>query len=553
MTEPVDVGRTVAPDPSWWRQAVVYQIYPRSFFDADDDSLGDLVGITRQASYLADLGVDAVWLSPFYPSALADGGYDVADYREVDPKLGTLEDFDAMRAALTEVGLKLIVDIVPNHSSDLHPWFQEALSCAKGSPARNRYIFREGRGEHGELPPSSWKSNFGGSAWERIPDGSWYLHLFAREQPDFNWDNPEIAEDFLTTLRFWSDRGVDGFRVDVANLLKKDLSEPLRESSFDESADKEWPGDGTDPLQDRDDVHEVYREWRKVFDSYDPPRAAVAEAWVAPSRRAAYASPDELGQAFNLDLLMAGWDVAQFRRIIEVNLAEAERSGGSSTWVFSNHDVIRHPSRYALPAGVDPNAWLSSNGAEPPEDRPTGLRRARAATMMMLALPGSAYLYQGEELGLFEVADLPAEVLQDPVWERTGHEIKGRDGCRVPLPWTPDRPAFGFSQTGAHLPQPEWFGELAVSLQDGDPTSTLELYRRALRVRSARQTAEQLSWLEGPSDSCLYFSRPGGWRCLTNFGTRSVSLPAGEILLSSGPVDHEELPGETTVWLAAMT
>ncbi|MET1007352.1 MAG: alpha-amylase family glycosyl hydrolase, partial [Propionibacteriaceae bacterium] len=351
MTELNDVSIPATSDPNWWRQAVVYQIYPRSFYDADSDGLGDLAGITQQAGYLADLGVDAVWLSPFYPSALADGGYDVADYRDVDPKLGTLDDFDAMRAALSEAGLKLIVDIVPNHSSDLHPWFVEALASPKGSPARDRYVFREGKGESGELPPSNWKSNFGGSAWERVPDGSWYLHLFAREQPDFNWDNPEVAEDFLKTLRFWSDRGVDGFRVDVANLLKKDLTEPLRESSFDESSDKEWPGDGTDPLQDRDDVHAIYAEWRRLFNTYDPPRTAVAEAWVAPLRRAAYASPEGLGQAFNFDLLMAPWDGDTFRGIIDVNLAEAQKSGGSSTWVFSNHDVIRHATRYGLPHG----------------------------------------------------------------------------------------------------------------------------------------------------------------------------------------------------------
>ncbi|HEV7956643.1 MAG: alpha-amylase [Microbacteriaceae bacterium] len=549
MTKSRDNGlKAPRPDGHWWRQAAVYQIYPRSFADDDGDGLGDLAGITARVPYLASLGVDAVWLSPFYPSALADGGYDVADYRDVDPKLGTLADFDVMIRALHAAGIRLIVDIVPNHSSDLHVWFQEALASEPGSPARERYIFREGKGEGGAEPPSDWVSNFGGSAWTRVGDGQWYLHLFAREQPDFNWSNPGIREDFLTTLRFWSDRGVDGFRVDVAHSLVKDLSEPFR-PSVDRAHDQPLPVDGSDPLYDRDAVHAIFESWREVLNEYDPPRSAVAEAWVPRPRRLLYARPTELGQAFNFDLLLAEWHPESFHRIIADNLTDARQSGASSTWVLSNHDVVRHATRYALPPEVDRNEWLLGGGTDPIEDRETGLRRARAATLLMLALPGSAYLYQGEELGLFEVADLDAAVLQDPTWERTGHEQKGRDGCRVPLPWTRDGSSFGFGSDGAHLPQPAWFAGLSVEAQDGEEGSTLEFYRRALHLRERLQGAEELEWISERDHSLLHFRRPGGWNSVTNFGDHRVQLPAGAVVVSSGPLEGRMLPPDTTAWV----
>jgi alpha-glucosidase len=418
-------------DRDWWRQAVVYQVYPRSFADSNGDGIGDLPGLTTRVDYLADLGVDAIWLSPFYPSALADGGYDVADYRDVAPELGTLADFDALVAAAKARGLKVVVDIVPNHTSDLHPWFQEALASAPGSAARDRYIFRDGQGVDGSEPPSDWVSHFGGPAWTRVPDGQWYCHLFAPEQPDLNWGNREVHEDFLTTLRFWADRGVDGYRVDVAHALAKDLSEPLRSKPTVEDV----PLDGTDPLFDRDEVHEIYAEWRReVFDRYDPPRTAVAEAFAPPERRALYARPTELGQAFNFDLLKADFGAEDFRAVIDFCLGEAERVGSSTTWVLSNHDVVRHATRYGLPRGIDLDDWLLGEGQVPPLDEVQGLRRARAATLLMLALPGSSYLYQGEELGLHEVADIPLGALQDPIWVRTLNTKKGRDGARVPLP-----------------------------------------------------------------------------------------------------------------------
>ncbi|WP_244250682.1 glycoside hydrolase family 13 protein [Arthrobacter crystallopoietes] len=552
MTETFDQFKP-KPDPNWWRQAAVYQIYPRSFADADGDGLGDIRGITAKIPYLAALGIDAVWLSPFYPSPLADGGYDVADYRDVDPRLGTLEDFDEMVAGLHSAEIKLIADIVPNHSSDQHEWFQQALAAGKGSPERERYIFRDGLGNDGGKPPSDWVSHFGGSAWTRITEpsgepGQWYLHLFAKEQPDWNWENPEIREDFLKTLRFWSDRGVDGFRVDVAHALAKDMSEPLR--SKPSVADELTPVDGKDPLFDRDEVHNIYAEWRKVFNEYDPPRTAVAEAWVPASRRMAYASPEGLGQAFNFDLLRADWDVDQFRSIITNNLSQAEESGASSTWVFSNHDVVRHPSRYGLPAGLDYGAWLMADGSEPEVDQTAGLRRARAATLLMLALPGSAYLYQGEELGLFEVPDLPVATLQDPIWQRTGHRRKGRDGCRIPLPWTTEGKSFGFGTNGAHLPQPDWFGGFSVQAQDGVADSTLEFYRHALKLRGQLQSYEDLEWISGTGESALHFRRPGQWESITNFGREPLALPPGTVLISSAKLTAGQLPPDTTAWLA---
>lgn len=531
----------------WWRQAVVYQVYPRSFADSDGDGIGDLQGIISRVPYLTSLGIDAVWLSPFYPSALADGGYDVDDYRDVDPRLGTLADFDELVGTLHDNGIKLIVDIVPNHSSDRHEWFQEALAAPKNSPERDRYIFREGDGDQ---PPSDWDSVFGGSAWAQIHDGQWYLHLFAAEQPDLNWDNDEVREDFLKTLRFWSDRGVDGFRVDVAHALKKDLTQPLPSKT---TLPRQSESNGVHPLWDRDDVHDIYVEWRKVLNEYDPPKSAVAEAFVPAARRARYASAAGLGQAFNFDLLQADWDFDKFRQVITENLALAGDNGSSSTWVFSNHDVVRHATRYGLPrdpdgAWQDGKAWLLSNGTEPTVDVEQGLRRARAAVLLMLALPGSAYLYQGEELGLQEVGELPAANLQDPAYFRSKGAEKGRDGCRVPLPWTVGGLSFGFGSGGSHLLQPKWFGGYSVEAQEGDPDSTLSLYRKALAVRRGLQTGEGLEWVDGV-EWALHFRRPGGWQSITNFGAAPIELPEGAVVLSSAPLEGEKLPTDTTAWL----
>ena len=541
--------------PPWWRQGVVYQIYPRSFADANGDGMGDLAGITAKADYLEALGIDAVWLSPFYPSALADGGYDVADYRDVDPRLGTLADFDELVAALHSRGIRVVVDIVPNHSSDQHEWFREALESGRGSAARDRYIFREGSGADAGEPPTDWVSMFGGPAWERVDDGQWYLHNFAVEQPDLNWSNPEVREDFVRTLRFWSDRGVDGFRIDVAHMLTKDLSEPLPSREVLAA----MPLDGRHPMVDRDDVHEVYAEWRTVFDSYDPPRTAVAEAWVDKSRIPLYASRESLGQAFNFDLLEADFDAEQFRRVVQDNLELAATSGSSSTWVLSNHDVVRHATRYGLPdpgrdaAGAPARKhgadWLLSGGVRPPLDRARGERRARAATLFMLALPGSSYLYQGEELGLHEVAEIAASDRQDPAFFRSPGAEVGRDGCRVPLPWTPEGASFGFGDDGAHLPQPPWFGDYAVSVQESDPGSMLALYRRALLLRRELQTEERLEWLDGGAAGILRFRRPNGWEVVANFSLRPHPLDGGTPLISSASTADGSVPAESTVWL----
>ncbi|UTM45819.1 glycoside hydrolase family 13 protein [Glutamicibacter mysorens] len=536
-----------ALDANWWRQAAVYQIYPRSFADSNADSLGDLPGITSRVPYLKELGIDAVWLSPFYPSALADGGYDVDDYRNVDPRLGTLEDFDAMAAALHEAGIKVIVDIVPNHSSNRHEWFQAALASPKGSPERERYIFRDGLGADGELPPADWESMFGGPSWAPVGDGQWYLHLFAPEQPDFNWANPEVREDFLTTLRFWSDRGVDGFRVDVAHALTKDIAERNLPTKAQLDA---MPWDGNHPIWDRDEVHEIYAEWRALFNEYNPPRIAVAEAWTDAGRRPAYARSTSLGQAFNFDLLQADFLPEAFKNIITFNLDQAAAAGSSTTWVYSNHDVVRHATRYALEPAGDPEAarkWLFQGADAAVADTALGLRRARAATLLQLALPGSAYLYQGEELGLPEVHEIADEQRQDPTFFRNRDVDLGRDGCRVPLPWESTGSSLGFGGGGAHLPQPAVFAGLSVAAQDSVPGSTLELYRSALVLRRELQSGESLAWLPS-APGVLAFSRPNGWTCITNFNAEPQELPSA-VLLTSGELEDGKLPAATTAWL----
>ena len=538
----------------WWRQAVVYEIYPRSFADSNADGIGDLRGIASRVDYLAGLGVDAIWLTPFYPSDLADGGYDVIDHRDVDPRIGTLADFDALVEALHARDIRVLIDIVPNHSSDRHPWFRQAVNEGRGSPARERYHFYDG--PDGGLPPTDWRSLFGGSAWTQLPDGQWYLHTFAAEQPDLNWASPEVRAYFLDTLRFWADRGVDGFRVDAAHMLAKDMSHPLPTQAELEA----HPRDGSHPTWDRDELHDIYAEWRGVFDSYDPPRTAVAEAAVQSSRVPLYASPKTLGQSFFFDLQLADYDAASFRRIIDECLDVAAVSGSSVTWVLNNHDTIRHASRYGTPfPGAHPDGtpirkhggdWLMAGGDPVLLDAARGLRRARAASMLLLALPGSAYLYQGEELGLQEVAEIPDAARQDPAFFRNREVEVGRDGCRVPLPWTRTGPSYGFGAAAAHLPQPLWFGHHCVEAETDDPESTLSLYRKALALRRALRGAESLEWAETGRDDVLHFHRPGGWQVVANFGVEPYPLPQGRVVLASGPL-ADALPGETTIWLQA--
>ena len=539
----------------WWRQAVVYQIYPRSYADQNGDGIGDLKGITSRVPYLKQLGVDAVWLSPFYPSELADGGYDVADYRNIDPRIGTLEEFDVMLETLHANGIRVFVDVVPNHSSDQHEWFQAALKAAPGSPERDRYIFRDGKGENGEIRPSELVSHFGPTAWTRItePDGTpgqWYMHLFAKEQPDFNWDNQEVRDDFIKTMRFWSDRGVDGYRIDVAHALVKDLKNghlPERQS-YDVSVMKD---DGTDDLFDRDEVHEIYASWRQVYNEYDPPRVAVAEAWVHANRRAAYASEKGLGQSFSFDLLGTPWNSKKFHDTIDYNLKASSKTGSSTTWVFSNHDVIRHATRFGLSDEINKNLpkWFRSADRESQINFKQGLERARAATMLILALPGSTYLYQGEELGLHEPLNIPSDQMQDPQWFRSEGSIS-RDGCRVPMPWTSTGSSFGFGPGSAHLPQPDWFKDVNVEKQDGVKGSTLEMYRDALRIRKDLVCEEKLTWVKHWLNSnVLHFKRPNAWKTITNYGTKPIKLPKGQVLISSQPLVDGKIAPNTTVWL----
>ena len=544
---------------SWWRHAVIYQIYPRSFADADGDGVGDLPGIVDRLDHVADLGADAVWLSPFYVSPHADAGYDVADYRAIDPLFGTLEDADKLIVRAHELGLRVIVDLVPNHTSDEHAWFQAALAAGPGSPERARYVFRDGSGPDGDEPPNDWFSVFGGPAWTRVtePDGTpgqWYLHLFDVKQPDLDWTHPEVHEEFRDVLRFWLRRGVDGFRVDVAHGLVKD---PTLPNWAKDTGPFGGAGDGViPPMWDQDGVHDIYREWRSVLEEFDGDRVLVAEAWVKPQERLArYVREDEMHQAFNFEYLEAPWRAADQREVIQVSLDAMEEVGAPATWVLSNHDVLRHATRLALepgrprPIGIGPD--------DPQPDAALGLRRARAATLTMLALPGSAYLYQGEELGLPEHTELDEEVRQDPTFLRSGGALLGRDGCRVPMPWEADAPALGFSPTGrSWLPQPDVYAELAVDQQEGVEGSTLELYREVLRLRHRFDLGTgTLTW-DGELDGgdVLAFAN-GPVRVVANLGADPVRLPPGvEVLVASGDLDtvdgHPAVPTDVTAWIA---
>jgi alpha-glucosidase len=527
----------------WWRHAVTYQVYVRSFADSNGDGVGDLPAITRRMPYLRDLGVDALWLTPFYTSPQHDHGYDVADYEDVDPLFGTLADADALVREAHDHGLKVVVDVVPNHTSSEHAWFRAALAAAPGSPERARYLFREGRtGPHGAeppnaLPPNNWRSVFGGPAWTRLPDGQWYLHLFDSTQPDLDWRNPEVGDLFEGVLRFWLDRGVDGFRVDVAHGLLKETS--LRDQVV--GADEE-PSSGVDtqhsmieltlrdePMWDQPEVHDVYRRWHRVLADYPGDRMTVAEAWTqTPESMARFVRSDEMSQAFNFSWLLAPWSAKAFGRVIRQTLEELSEVAAAPTWVLSNHDVVRHATRYG--------------------GGPVGVARARAATLAMLALPGSAYLYQGEELGL-ENVEVPEDLRQDPAWLRTHRDW--RDGCRVPIPWSGEEPPYGFGPLRGQpwLPQPPDWADLTVSAQQQDATSTLRFYQDALAARRVHTTGltEEVGLLDAGAD-VLAFTR-GGLTVVLNAGVDAVDLPAGDVVVASAPLEGRLLPADTAVWL----
>jgi alpha-glucosidase len=520
------------PESAWWRHAVVYQVYVRSFADSTGDGVGDLPGITDRLPYLRDLGVDALWVTPFYRSPQNDHGYDVADYRDVDPLFGTLDDADILLARAHDLGLRVIVDLVPNHTSSDHPWFRDALAAGPGDAARARYLFRTGRAG-GELPPNNWRSVFGGPAWTRVGvTDQWYLHLFDPTQPDLDWQHPEVVALFDDVLRFWLDRGVDGFRVDVAHGMVKEeglrdqLVTPAEHAAIEAAEMLDVPI-ADEPMWNQPGVHEIYRRWRRILEDYPGDRMAVAEAWTRSAESTAhYVRDDELHQAFNFHWLLAGWSATELGRVVEEMLSALGEVGGAATWVLSNHDVPRHTTRYG--------------------GGPVGLARARAATLVSLALPGSAYLYQGEELGLEDVDVAPAH-RQDPSWFRTGKP--GRDGCRVPIPWSGDRPPYGFGPGSEQpwIPQPLDWARLTVEAQQADPESTLAFYRRALVARREYAVGSGHEVTVDVSGDVLTLRR-GPLTLLLNCGESSAPMPAGELVIASGPVDGR-VPPDTAVWV----
>jgi alpha-glucosidase len=542
------VPESRVPAGQWWRSAAIYQIYPRSFADGNGDGVGDLAGVRAHLAYLADLGVDAVWFNPWYASPQADAGYDVSDYRAIDPLFGTLAEAEALIHEAHQLGIRIIVDIVPNHCSDEHVWFKQALAEGPGGPSRDLFWFRPGRGHHGELAPNNWKSIFGGPAWTRSknPDGShgeWYLHLFAPGQPDLNWQDARVHQEFEDVLRFWFDRGADGVRIDSAAMLMKDPTL----SDFDQ-ADPPMPH----PHEDRDEVHEVYRAWRRIADGYEPPRALIGEVWLpdAPDRFALYLRPDELHTAFNFDFLGCPWEASAIRTVVDDGIALHAPVQAPGTWVLSNHDVVRHVTRYGR---ADTRFSLDYRQLGAPTDRALGTRRARAAALLLLALPGSAYLYQGDELGLYEVESIPDALRQDPMFWQTDGENPGRDGCRVPLPWSGTESPFGFSPAGSPapwLPQPDDWDELTVAAQQGDPGSMLQLYREALRHRRTDEDLGDgpLAWLDSAPD-VLAFGRGERFVCMVNLSSvDSTLVPHERVILASAPLRDGLLPPETAVW-----
>jgi alpha-glucosidase len=545
VTLPLPRPAVATPTP-WWRDGVIYQVYVRSFLDSTGDGVGDLGGVRAGLPYLKKLGVDGIWLSPFYPSPHHDHGYDVADYCGVDRLFGDLVEFDRLVTDAHRLGLKVVIDVVPNHCSSEHLWFRAALADGPGSESRSRFHFARGRGADGELPPNNWCAMFGGPAWSRVTEpngeaGQWYLHLFTPEQPDLNWRNPAVGNYFEQVLRFWLDRGVDGFRIDVATGLFKHPDLP---DSTDPGAD-ERARDSVNPLAwNQPEVHQIWRDWRAICAQYTArdgrERLLVGEVSVPTAREhAQYVRPDELHQAFFFDLLSATWDANAFRTAISEAMRDIADTGSTVTWVLNNHDQVRTVTRYGE-SGVDGSGL--------------GAARARAAALLMFALPGAAYIYQGEELGLPEVVDLPDEVLTDPIFRRTGSRLGIRDGCRVPLPWSGHASPFGFStnDTAAQpwLPQPSWFADHATDRALADTRSFWHLYREALQLRhTLPQLGEgSLTWLES-SPHILAFVRGDGLICAINFSDDAVSAPIDSApLLASSACPPGTLPGNTAAW-----
>lgn len=547
----------------WWRSAVVYQVYLRSFRDGNGDGVGDLIGLRAGLGKIAALGCDAIWLNPCYVSPQRDHGYDIADYMAIDASYGDLEDFDALVSEAHQLGIRVLMDMVANHCSIDHAWFQEALGSKPGSAERERFLFRNGRGPNGELPPNNWQSVFGGPAWTRVEEpsgatGQWYFHAFDPAQPDFNWRNPAVADYFDEVLRFWFDRGVDGFRIDVAHGLFKSLQM------------NDWPGaeHGSGghnyAMWDQPEVHEIYRRWRSLGDAYPEPKYFVGEIWVPSTQSlAAYLRPDELHQAFNFELLVQPWEAKAMQRAIEGGMAAA-RVTGAPAWALSNHDVHRTATRYGQDQpteALDPADMIAAARRRGPADMELGGRRATAAAALLLALPGAAFLYQGEELGLPEVLNLPASARQDPIWFRSGGKELGRDGCRVPLPWEPSGATFGFGPAGsvrAWLPQPTFFAKYARSVQETLAESTLSTYKSLLGARQALFAgSDEPQWLHGAGDEVLAFKRANG-ACVVNLSPGPIRIPehwplASPVVSTAPAAEPGLVPANSATWFATTT
>jgi alpha-glucosidase len=539
----------------WWRSGVIYQIYPRSFADANGDGIGDLKGIEQKLDSLAALGIDAVWLSPFFKSPQKDAGYDVADYIDVDPLFGSLQDFDSMLAKAHSLGIRVMIDLVPNHTSDQHQWFQKALASEPGSAEREFYHFKDGLGANGELPPNNWVSMFGGPAWTRITEsygtpGQWFVHLFDSSQPDLNWSNEKVQEAFEEILKFWLDRGVDGFRVDQPHAMAK--AKGLPDHPYVSEAGAGFiEGRENPPMWFQEEVHPIFRRWRKILESYEGDRAICGEAYVYPlSLMAQWVRPDEFHQTFNFRFLDAGWDAKKLFDAINESFEAFDGVGAPSTWVLNNHDVMRHRSRF----GGSYGRTTASDGVGPNQSQPNnelGLKIAKGATLFMLGLPGTSYLYQGEELGLPEHTTLEDKFRQDPTFARTKGKRVGRDGCRVPLPWDQSSDSSGFSQTGkSWLPQPESYRELARSIQESDASSTLAFYKSALALRKELSLGEgSFAWVTGHTgpDSLAYEN--SGIRVIYNFGKNPIDLGNLQVLISSQPLVSGQLETNSCVWV----
>ncbi|MCR3750451.1 alpha-amylase family glycosyl hydrolase [Lentzea californiensis] len=474
------MGGVDQPQP-WWRDAVVYQIYPRSFADGNGDGVGDLSGVQRHLDHLCELGADTLWLSPVYRSPMADAGYDISDHTGIDPVFGDLAEFDALLSAAHERGLRVLMDFVPNHTSDQHPWFVESRS-SRENPKRDWYVWRD--------EPNNWRAALGaGSAWTWDEHtGQYYLHLFLPEQPDLNWRNPEVVDAMHGVLRFWLDRGVDGFRIDVAHCVGKDPA----------FADDQRCAAGA-PLSDFNDQphsHEVLRGIRKLVDSYPGDRVLVGEVNIRSTARVAeyYGAGDELHMSFNFPPLDAPWDPTVFRMCVR----EVERELGAMaawpTWVLSNHDNERHRTRYG-----------------------GSMRRAKAAAVMLLTLRGTPFLFQGEELGL-EDATVAGDDRVDP---------GGRDGARAPVPWLAAAP-HGWDGARPWLPFPPDAAELSAESAAGNAGSPLHLYRRLIAERGRSPALRRGDWeeLDTSPEVFAYSRRCDGDERVTviNFADRVVDV-----------------------------